>query len=171
MLKQELIGSVVTLRAFTEANLTEDYLGWLRDPQLMKFSNQRFRTHSMESCRAYMESFAGSENMLIAIYYESTFIGTMTAYRSVAHGTCDIGLLIGAKVQAKGLGKDAWGTLMAYLLDTGTRKVTGGTLRCNQAMVNIMQACGMQADGVREGQELVDGAPQDILYFARFGTQ
>lgn len=170
MLKQELIGSVVTLRAFTEANLTEDYLGWLRDPQLMKFSNQRFRMHTMESCRAYMESFAGGDNMFIAIYYESAFIGTMTAYHSVVHGTCDIGLLISAKVQGMGLGKDAWGTLMAHLLREGTRKVTGGTLRCNEAMVRIMRSCGMHADGVRAGQELVDGVPQDIVYFAKFGT-
>ncbi len=166
----ELKGAVVTLRAFAPANLTDAYLGWLRDPQLMKFSNQRFRSHSMDSCRAYFESFAGSDNLFIAIYHDDAFIGTMTAYRSLVHGTADIGLLIGAAVQGKGLGKDAWGTLMAYLLATGTRKVTGGTLRCNQAMVRIMQGCGMQADGVRAGQELVDGVPQDILYFAKFGT-
>jgi RimJ/RimL family protein N-acetyltransferase len=177
MLKQEtlnapleLTGSVVTLRSFSSVNLTEDYLGWLRDPQLMKFSNQRFRSHSMESCRAYFESFAGSDNLFIAIYHEGAFIGTMTAYRSLVHGTADIGLLIGAGVQGKGLGKDAWATMMAHLLASGTRKVTGGTLRCNEAMVRIMQSCGMQADGVRTAQELVDGVPQDILYFAKFGT-
>jgi RimJ/RimL family protein N-acetyltransferase len=166
----ELTGSTVILRAFSAANLTDAYLGWLRDPQLMKFSNQRFRSHSMDSCRAYFESFTGSDNLFIAIYHEDAFIGTMTAYRSVVHGTADIGLLIGAAVQGKGLGKDAWSTLMAYLLASGTRKVTGGTLRCNAAMVRIMQGCGMQADGVRAGQELVDGVPQDILYFAKFGT-
>jgi RimJ/RimL family protein N-acetyltransferase len=177
MLKQEtlnapleLTGSVVTLRTFSSVNLTADYLAWLRDPQLMKFSNQRFRSHSMDSCRAYFESFAGSDNLFIAIYHEGAFIGTMTAYRSLVHGTADIGLLIGAGVQGKGLGKDAWATMMAYLLASGTRKVTGGTLRCNAAMVRIMQSCGMQADGVRAAQELVDGVPQDILYFAKFGT-
>lgn len=176
MLKQEtpnapleLTGSAVTLRTFGPANLTADYLGWLRDPQLMKYSNQRFRSHSMDSCRAYLDSFEGSDNLFIAIYHEGAFVGTMTAYRSLVHGTADIGLLIGAAVQGKGLGRDAWATLMAHLLAIGTRKVTGGTLRCNAAMVRIMQSCGMQADGVRTGQELVDGVPQDILYFARFG--
>ncbi len=166
----DLTGSKVSLRAFTEDNLTDTYLGWLRDPQLMRFSNQRFRSHSMDSCRAYFESFAGSGNLFIAIYHEDAFIGTMTAYRSQVHGTADIGLLIGAGVQGKGLGRDAWATLMDHLLAIGTRKVTGGTLRCNAAMVRIMQSCGMQADGVRIGQELVDGVPQDILYFARFGA-
>lgn len=165
---QRLTGSVVELRSFSPENLTESYLGWLRDPQLMRFSNQRFRQHNIDSSRAYLASFAGSDNLFIAIYHEGAFIGTMTAYRSIIHGTADIGLLIGAGAQGKGLGKDAWGTLMAHLLATGTRKVTGGTLRCNEAMVRIMQGCGMQADGVRAGQELVDGVAHDVLHFAKF---
>jgi len=170
MLKQDLNGAVVTLRAFTEANLTEDYLSWLRDPQLMKFSNQRFRTHNIETCRTYLASFEGSNNCFIAIYYEGKFVGTMTAYHSAVHGTCDVGLLIGAKAQGQGIGKDAWCTLMTHLLATGTRKVTGGTLCCNKAMIRIMQSCGMQPDGVRVGQELVGGVPRDILYFAKFSA-
>lgn len=165
---QRLKGSVVELRSFAPENLTESYLGWLRDPQLMRFSNQRFRTHNTDSCRAYLASFAGTDNLFIAIYHESAFIGTMTAYRAAVHGTADIGLLIGAGVQGNGLGKDAWATLMAHLLATGTRKVTGGTLRCNTAMVRIMLGCGMQADGVRAGQELVDGVAHDMLHFAKF---
>jgi RimJ/RimL family protein N-acetyltransferase len=92
----------------------------------------------------------------------------MTAYRSAAHRTADMGLLISARLQGKGLGKDAWVTLMDYLLNTGTRKVSGGALRCNAAMVRIMQSCSMQADGVRVSQELVDGVAHDILHFAKF---
>ena len=161
-------GTLVELRTFTPDNLTETYLGWLCDPRLMRFSNQRFRTHNMNSCRVYYESFAKTDNLFIAIYHKRTFIGTMTAYRSAAHGTADIGLLIGAEMQGKGLGKDAWATLMSHLLATGTRKVTGGTLRCNTAMVRIMEHCGMKADGVRIEQELVNGVPHDMLHFAKF---
>jgi len=163
-----LTGALVELRSFTSENLNDSYLEWLRDPQLMRFSNQRFLMHNLDSCRAYLASFVGTDNLFIAIYYEHNFIGTMTAYRSVVHGTADIGLLIGADAQGKGLGKDAWATLMAYLLATGTRKVTGGTLRCNDAMVKIMKGCGMIADGIRTGQELIDGDEQDVLYFAKF---
>jgi RimJ/RimL family protein N-acetyltransferase len=163
-----LSGAVVELRSFAPEHLTESYLGWLRDPQLMRFSNQRFRPHTMDSCRAYLDSFAGTNNLFMAIHHEGTFVGTITAYRSAEHGTANIGLLIGAGAQGKGLGKDAWTTLLAHLLATGTRKVTGGTLRVNLAMVRIMQGCGMQPDGVRVGQELVDGVAHDILHFAKF---
>jgi RimJ/RimL family protein N-acetyltransferase len=59
---------------------------------------------------------------------------------------------------------------MTWLLEArGLRKVTAGTLGCNTPMLRLMHGSGMQPDGVRRGQEIVDGAAQDILYFARFG--
>lgn len=164
----QLRGVAVELRSFGPENLTDRYLGWLRDPNLMRFSNQRFRLHNMDSARAYLASFADTGNLFIAVYCEGVFVGTMTAYRSVVHGTTDMGLLISPEAQGKSLGKDAWATLMAHLLATGTRKVTGGTLACNTAMVRVMRNCGMQPDGVRIGQELVDGKAQDMLHFAKF---
>jgi len=163
-----LQGEKVTLHAFTAADINDDYVGWLNDRTLMKFSNQRFRSHNLDSCRAYVASFAGTRNLFMAIRHEGRLVGTMTVYRTPQHGTADIGLLIGEGGQGQGWGRDAWGTMLAYLLRAGTRKVTGGTLRCNVAMVRIMEACGMVPDGVRVGQEMVDGAPQDVLYFARF---
>jgi RimJ/RimL family protein N-acetyltransferase len=162
----QLQGRLVTLQPFTVADITPDYVGWLNDRALMKFSNQRFRDHGIETCRAYQAGFAGSGNLFMAIRADGALVGTMTVYRSAQHGTADIGLMIGAGT-GRGLGRDAWATMLDYLL-RDTRKVTGGTLACNPAMIRIMQACGMVADGVRKGQELVDGVPQDVLYFARF---
>lgn len=166
-----LTGQRVVLRPFAEADITPAYIAWLRDPELMKYSNQRFRSHNTASCHDYLASFENSDNLFMAIIHDEQLIGTMTAYVSAVHKTADIGLLIGARCQGKGFGKDAWSTLMDYLLRSGARKVTGGTLRCNSAMVRIMEGTGMQADGVRVAQELVDGKPQDILYFARFNPQ
>jgi RimJ/RimL family protein N-acetyltransferase len=58
---------------------------------------------------------------------------------------------------------------MRHLLDRGDiRKVSGGALRCNVAMVNIMRNAGMQPDGVRLAHELVDGVSHDMLHFAIF---
>lgn len=166
-----LTGQLVTLRSFTEADITPVYIDWLRDLELMKYSNQRFRSHSAAGCRDYLASFKGSDNLFMAIIYNQQLVGTMTAYVSSVHQTADMGLLIGAQCQGKGFGKDAWATLMEYLFRSGIRKVTGGTLRCNSAMVRIMESAGMQADGIRMAQELVNGKPEDILYFARFNPQ
>ena len=69
----------------------------------------------------------------------------------------------------QGYGQDAWNTLLTWLLDRDcVRKVTAGTMRCNLAMVRLMERSGMSLEAVRPQQELLDGVPQDLLYFGRF---
>jgi len=166
----QLTGQLITLRPFTSSNITPEYVGWLNNPAVVRYSNQRFRTHNVETCEAYLSSFIQTDNMFLAIYRESEFVGTMTAYVSQAHKTADMGIMIGYQSWGKGIGTDAWTTLMRHLFQAGIRKVTGGALRCNTAMVNIMMKSGMKPDGVRLAQELVNGKPEDIRYFAKFNT-
>ena len=47
------------------------------------------------------------------------------------------------------------------------RKVTGG-VSYNTGMMRIFEKVGMIPDGIRIDQELLDGKPYDIVYFAKF---
>jgi [ribosomal protein S5]-alanine N-acetyltransferase len=169
---ETISGQLVELRRFTAADITPEYLGWLRDPDVVRFSNQRFRTHTTESSAAYLASFRGTDNLFLALVRrdDTRVVGTMTAYVSAVHGTADLGILIGDRsCWGQGLGLDAWQTLMAYLFQsTGLRKITAGTLRPNVGMVRIMERSGMHLEGVRARQEIVDGVPVDTLLYARF---
>jgi RimJ/RimL family protein N-acetyltransferase len=165
----QISGQKVTLRQFTDSNITNEYLGWLNDRELMKFSNQRFRSHSTLSCNEYLKSFDGTDNLFLAIYHGSEYIGTITAYVTAIHKIADMGLLIGWQSQGRGLGLDAWFTLMRYLFENiGVRKVSGGALKSNAAMIKIMVNSGMRPDGVRLEHEMVEGRPDDIVHFAKF---
>jgi ribosomal-protein-alanine N-acetyltransferase len=167
-----LVGKQAMLRPFRAEDISTDYLGWLADPEVVRFSNQRFRTHTRESALEYLNSFAGSGNLFLGIWLSGPqrLVGTITAYCSQPHQTADIGLLIGDRgYWGKGIGLDAWSTLLDYLLNVcRLRKVTGGTLRSNVGMVKIMERSGMQLEAVRAQQELVDQVPQDALYYAKF---
>jgi ribosomal-protein-alanine N-acetyltransferase len=162
----------VEIRHFSEDHINDQYLSWLNDAEVLRYSNQRFKSHGYESCRAYLKSFQDTENIFMAIHVKQSglFVGTMTAYFSTPHKTVDLGIMIGDKeFWGKGIGRDAWESVMSLLLDTNhVRKVTGGALRCNVSMVNIMMKAEMQPDGVRVAHELVGNIPHDILYFARF---
>jgi RimJ/RimL family protein N-acetyltransferase len=167
-----LVGKKVKLAPFTEADITEEYVRWLNDPLVTRFSNQRFIEHNHESCRRYLEGFEGSANLFVSIKRteDERAIGTMTAYIAAQHGTADIGILIGNRsVWGKGYGQDAWDTLAEFLLTRrNMRKLTCGTLACNDAMIRLAERAGMQLEARRRAQELVDGEPVDVLYFARF---
>lgn len=170
-----LAGRLTFLRPFADEDIGDEYLGWLNDPRVVRFSNQRFRTHTRESARAYLSSFSGSDNLFLAIRLAASgrTVGTITAYRSLPHETADMGLMVGDRsCWGEGIGLDAWSCLMDYLLNAcRLRKVTGGTLRCNVGMVRIMERSGMVLEAVRAQQELVDQVPEDALYYAKFRTR
>jgi RimJ/RimL family protein N-acetyltransferase len=167
-----ITGHLVRLKVFTEANITDTYLSWLNDPEVVKFSNQRFLQHTSRTSLDYLKSFDDTENLLMAVYLKDTekYIGTMSVYSSVAHETADIGIMIGDKAYwNSGVGGDAWSTALSFLLAVlKIRKVTGGTLECNTGMVKIMMKSGMKPDGVRIAHELIDHQPHNVLYFAKF---
>jgi ribosomal-protein-alanine N-acetyltransferase len=163
-------GRIVDLQPFRSSDITPEYVGWLNDPMVVRYSNQRFRHHDASTCQTYLSSFSGTTNLFFAMRRGGVMVGTMTAYVSTPHGTADMGILVGDRnAWGKGVGSDAWITLMRHLLSRGDiRKVTGGAVRCNEGMVRIMQGSGMTPDGVRIAQELIDRQPHDVVHFAKF---
>jgi RimJ/RimL family protein N-acetyltransferase len=165
-------GRLVKIDVFRKENITDAYLGWLNDSVIVRYSNQRFHSHTRQTSLAYLESFDGTGNLFLAVYLkgDEKFVGTLSAYISSAHETADIGIMIGDRTcWGSGVGSDAWSAVMSFLLDSAElRKVTGGAVECNKGMVKIMLKAGMKPDGVRVAQELVNGQVQDILHFAKF---
>lgn len=167
-----LRGENVILRQFSETDITSEYLSWLNDPHVTRFSNQRFYSHTRESANAYFMSFIDNDNLFLSILNPATghAIGTMTAYISNHHKTADLGLLIGdSESWGKGYGQDAWNTLGNWLFNTQSiRKLTGGAAVGNVAMVKIMERFDMGLEATRVDQELIDGEPHDLVYYAKF---
>lgn len=167
-----LTGDMVVLKPFLQSDVTLEYVAWLNDPVVVKYSNQRFVHHTLASCTAYLAGFENTGNLFIKVEQkvDSLCVGTMTAYVSSAHQTADVGIMIGHRsAWGKGLGQDAWSTLLNWLLHQDSiRKITAGTMRCNAAMIKLMERSGMDLEAVRPKQELLDGVPQDLLYFGKF---
>ncbi len=158
---------------FSAEHLTERYVGWLNDPEVVKYSDQRFRQHTLESCRAYWESFAGTPNYFWALVARDPavgHIGNMNAYVEPRHGTADVGIVLGERgVWGRGYGAEAWIAVCRWLLDeAGLRKVTAGTLSVNEPMLAIMRKAGMVEDGRRIRQQMWEGREVDLVHAALF---
>lgn len=170
----EISGKKVCLRRFEPSDITEAYVGWLNDPVVTRFSNQRFRTHTRASCEAYLAGFDGSPSLFLSLHDAASgaAIGTMTAHANPHHSTCDAGILIGARERwGGGYGQEAWNALTGWLLAKGgVRKLTAGCLAANGAMIALMERSGMTREAVRVAQETLDGEPCDIVHYARFAA-
>ncbi|HEX2188394.1 MAG TPA: GNAT family protein [Longimicrobiaceae bacterium] len=158
---------------FGEEHLTGRYVGWLNDPVVVRYSDQRFRAHTLESCRAYMESFAGTPHHFWAIMARDPalgHIGNLNAYVSTLHRVADVGIVVGERqAWGKGYGSEAWIAVCDYLLRPGgMRKVTAGTLEVNRPMLAIMERAGMVPDGRQVRQNLFEGREVDVVRAALF---
>jgi [ribosomal protein S5]-alanine N-acetyltransferase len=175
VLLDRIEGQHTLLESFAVEDISAQYVAWLNDPEVVRYSNQRFITHTAHSCTLYVRNFKGSVSKLFKIIRKSdaTTIGTITAHINQFHQTADLGILIGERSSwGKGLGGDAWFALLNALLSLRQiRKVTAGTMDCNQSMIRVIQKSGMKLEAVRSKQELLDGKPQDILYFAKFNEK
>ena len=162
----------MSLRPFRESDISNIFVSWLNDKEVVKYSNQRFLNHTRELCLDYLKSFSNTQNIYWVIEDKKTkeLYGSITAYIQDNHGTADIGLMIGNKNSwGKGIGFEAWKLTMDFLLTQyGIRKVTGGTLKTNTGMIRIMEKSIMIHEATRKDHELIDGKPVDILYFCKF---
>lgn len=167
-----LQSSKIKIRIFLESDINDTYISWLNDSDVVRFSNQRFLSHSRESCLHYLASFQGTKNLFMSLHQVSDDrpVGTMTAYISSHHGIADVGIMIGDKsVWGLGYGQDAWNTLTNWLLEQNNiRKLTAGTLKCNVGMIKLMERSSMTLEAVRKAQEIVEDNPVDILYYSKF---
>ena len=163
----------LSIEPFSDVRLSERYVSWLNDPEVVRFSENRHRRHTIASCREYAASFNGTPNYFWAIVArdpEVGHIGNMNAYVSAEHALADVGIVLGERsIWGRGYGIEAWLAVCDFLLRTqALRKVSAGALSTNRAMLSIMRRTEMQLDGVRVAHYLVEGNAGDLVHMALF---
>lgn len=163
----------VMLEPFTERHLTARYVAWLNDPAVVRYSEQRHRTHTLESCRAYLRRFVGTPHKFWAIIAPPLgHVGNITATVDEANRVADLAILLGARgAWGRGIGTAAWTLALEWLLGPGgMRKVTAGTIAENHAMLGVMRKSGMTEEGRRRAQFIFEGRTADLVQVARFAA-
>lgn len=159
---------------FAERHLTPAYVGWLNDPAIVRYSELRHRSHTVGSCRAYMESMHADGHLFWAIERtaggDAAHVGNLTAYLDPANGLADLAILIGASdARGAGFGREAWVGACEWLAtQPGIRKICAGTIVANRGMLRAMEAAGMAIEARKVAHFVVDGQPMDLVFGARF---
>jgi len=169
----EIVTQRLRIVPVEERHLTPLYVSWLTDKEVVRYSDHRFRKHTLDSCRSYWESFVGTPNYFWAIEIldgEPAHIGNMAADVDEVHQVADLSILIGERTAwEQGYGSEAWIAGCDYLLsELGMRKITAGAREVNKGMLGVMRRAGMVEDGRRVRQCLFEGREVDKVYVALF---
>jgi [ribosomal protein S5]-alanine N-acetyltransferase len=160
----------LSLRPLTKS--TPRQIGWLIDPEVVKYSEQRHQNHNLKSQLRYIDTFGGKSH-LWGIYLAATgdHIGNVSAVHDDDNKVSDVGILIGErKCWGLGMGREAWKAACTWLLDPlcgDIRKLEAGCMRENEAMVKIIRANGFDLEGERKNHFLLDGRPVGMMLFGR----
>ena len=150
---------------FSEELLTERYVSWLNDSEVMRYSEQRHKKHTLHSCSDYLASMRSADRLFLSIEVDvgkPCHIGNISVSMDIPNNSADLSIMIGDKeMWGKGFASIAWIAVMEYLLyEAGLRRVTAGTMDVNDSMIRLIKRSGMNIDSVRlrhfiwEGQEV-----------------
>lgn len=163
----------VTLFVLTEAHASEQYVGWLNDPDIARYLESRFARHDLSSTRSFVSSqhahpgvlFLGIRSETLGWHVGNIKLGPIDRQ----HLTGDIGIMIGDRA--------AWGQGIASRAiriiceiaqhELGLRKVTAGCYASNVGSERAFARAGFAIEGRRPAQFLLDDAPEDLILMGR----
>ena len=173
-----LNGRACYARPFLEEHLHDPaYLGWLHDRAVTRTLGRvdYWNPVPFEDVQSYCRAlFASATDYFFAVYDRSddVFIGTLRAgHISWPAGTADVGVMIGNRSYwGRGIGLDAVRTLSMWLFDdVELRRLTGGCMAVNAAMIRIFQTLGFQIEGRFRQQDLLpEGGYCDHIHLGCF---
>jgi len=163
---------------FNETYITEQYISWLNDPEVVKYSEQRHVKHDRKSSIAFLKSMRDMGSIFAAICLKkfqagTQHIGNLAANFDQPNGTVDVTIMIGEKtVWGQGLGFEAWDALLNYLLKViEVRKITAGSMIENKAMLRIMKQSKMNQEARKQCQFILNDKEIDAVYYCRFSEK
>ena len=148
-------GLRVFLRPMTEDDATDDYVAWMNDPDVNRYLESRFTTHTKDGLRAFIRQTVADPRcvfMAICLTDGGRHIGNIKLGPvSAEHGHGDIGLIIGARdCRGKGYATEAISLIVKHAFHTlGLHKLTAGCYAENAASRRAFEKLGFLVEGIR----------------------
>lgn len=162
-------GNRLELRILAPADVSDDYVRWLNDPEIVCFTEARHTVHTLENLRAYVEACCAKENdHLLGIYerISGRHVGNIKIGPVNLHNrSASVGLVIGEKdCWGKGYATEAIGLAVHYAFVTlGLHKLTAGAIEGNAASLRAFEKNAFVIEGVRRKQNFCEGRWRDEI--------
>lgn len=148
-----LLNQDIRVVDFTSKHITENYISWLNDKEVVKYSEQRHVFHDLDTVKKYFLEKNISNDFFLAIEFfdkEWIHIGNIGVSVDKPNNVADVSILIGDKnYWGKGIAIIAWKLVLDFLLEKlKFRLVTAGTMDINEPMLKIIKKSEMKIDAV-----------------------
>jgi ribosomal-protein-alanine N-acetyltransferase len=156
-------------------HVTSAHVAWLNDPDVVKYSEQRHKKHTLKTEQEFVNEMASSPHdhiWSITKQVDAGIIGVITAHIDPNNPVANVGIMIGDKTAwRQNFGLEAWNAVTNWLFENGIHKVEAGCHYENKGMRRLAIKAGMTLEGVRHNHFMVDGEPQHLLLYGKTKPQ
>lgn len=153
--------------------VTDQRIGWLNNKDRMKYSEQRYDRHTIESQHEWVNGMQNGAHAWVIqtraglhVWGDtSPEIGTVTAYVDHHNRVANMGILLGES-PGQGFATEAWKGVMDWLFKSGMRKVECGCREDNTPMRKLALRVGMSLEASIPAHFLDDdGRPHGLMIY------
>ncbi len=156
-------------RILRPSDVTGRYVNWFSDPEVTRYSENRFNTFSPEGQRRYVEEKQASEtSFLYGIFVDGTHVGNVhLGPISMVHRHSEITFVLGERdYWGMGLMTQAIGRMIFLAFSTfDLKKVYAGTYENNIASMRTLEKNGFVLEGRRVEHLVFEGQRVDMLEY------
>ena len=158
-----LTGSKVSLSQMLENDVTSTYLEWITDPDINRYLEARFQTHSVNSLRRYVNDLHTDHN---SVLFKIEMVTTGEHVGNIKlgpinwnHRFSDIGIVIGDKAHhRKGIGTESLTLVRDYAFNVlALNKLNAGAYESNKGSIKLFERGGFEIEGIRKYQYIFEG--------------
>lgn len=158
-------GAKVTLRALTMGDLSEAYLGWLNDPEILRYRAPKAFPSTQAGMEQYVMSLGRSNDLVLAICLKADgrHVGNIALTQLLwVHRSAELSILLGDRnLHGQGIGRDAITALTRHAFDNmGLHRLWSESP--NPAFNAIMRRLGWVDEGRKRKAFLLEGRYADI---------
>ncbi len=172
-----IFGERICLRVLKPSDVGPAYITGLNDPEINKFLECRYVTHTQESVEAYVRTMEASANdYLLGIFLNDslTHIGNIRigAINDI-HGYAEIGYVLFDKAHwGKGLAPEAirLATHFAFT-HLGMHRLHAGCYETHTASMKVLKKAGFTFDGIWQDQLVREGKREGHAFYSLLKDQ
>lgn len=155
------IDDQIYLRTLFASDVTQDYVGWLNDYEVTKYTEQKNFKHSHSSTLEFVEQkVLSKKDILFGIFFKSRHIGNIKLGPiNWFHSSAEVSFFIGDKnFWGYGIASKCVKSLVNYAVgDLNLKKINAGYYQENLGSAKVFKKCGFSIEGIQAKNILFEG--------------
>jgi RimJ/RimL family protein N-acetyltransferase len=152
----------------------ENYLKWINDYPIMKFTMSRFKSYNVEDLKTYIIHANENNEFLFGIFYENKHIGNVRISKIVyPNKTCEVGLIIGEKkLWGKGLATRVIELIAEFIFNyLDLFKIKVEIIDINEGSYKAFLKNGFKIVGRMEKEFFIEGCRYDTIWMEKLNPR